>query len=793
MSVNFTPRCQEIIAVAKKLATKFNNSHILLDHFLVAFIKIDSILIPFIESKLNIDFEGLEGLAYNTIKKESSSQRDEDPIFSLPCQSCLDFASELAQQKKHSYVSVEHLFYALLNDGSSHLIDYFFELNIDVFEVQELLDEILAHDIIYNPVIDDSFGSQDSISSSSQNIESYSVDYNDLARSGEFDFITANPEYTRAIEETLCRKTKRSALLVGDAGVGKTALVENLARKIVNLSSNDYLINKKIISLDLSSMVAGTKFRGQFEERLKAFIDFAKKDKNIILFIDEIHTLIGAGNTEGGLDAANILKPYIARGEITCIGATTFEEYKKSFDKDPALKRRFNIITIDEPSAEESINILKNVAESYEIFHSVKYKEEALIEAVRLSEKYITSKKLPDKAVDIIDQAGAKVKIKSYKKPPIAKNMEKILVKDDVEIDVKSDVFEKYKNIINEWSKRKAIPSVSVADIQKIISENFNIPIETVKQKASNKLLTLESKINRQVIGQKEAIEKIVNALFKTHCGLNDENRPLGSFLFLGKTGTGKTLTAKSLAQNYFGTKNSLIYFDMSEFSESVSVNKFSGSSPGYVGYEKGGILTEKIKRNSHCVLLFDEIEKAHPTVLQSLLQILEEGRMTDNFGDEVSFKNTIIILTSNLAADLIDKNGSVGFMSSSEDKDNNVFNHVKKSLSPELFNRFDGIVVFNNFQDKDFLRIINIELKKVQSKLKNIKVNFKPKVKNAILNLVKKENLGGRPIRKIIQNEIEVAIAKYIIYNSDCDSVSIDYINNNFCCNVSSRKKKQS
>jgi ATP-dependent Clp protease ATP-binding subunit ClpC len=691
----------------------------------------------------------------------------------------------------------------MLNDIASNVVDYFFVCDIDITKIQNLLEEVLSHDIIYNPLLMDgsSTPSQDGMQqqsmSPSKTLESYSLNLNILAKSGEFDFICANPTYIHKLEETLCRKTKSCALLVGDAGVGKTALIESLAKRIIDLNTNDFLLNKKILSVDLSSMIAGTKYRGQFEERFKSFIEAAKSDKNVVLFIDEIHTIVGAGNAEGSLDAANILKPYIARGEITCIGATTYEEYKKNFADDPALKRRFNPIKIEEPNREESIEILDNLCRSYSTFHAVDYSSEAIVEAVDLSIKYINDRKLPDKAIDLIDQAGASVKIASYKKPKMAKNMEKVLISDEIDDSIKDNVFSSYKKVLNKWSKNKMkkVAEVHARDIRKIISENLNIPIESLNETHSKKLLSLDKRMNKDVIGQNKAIEKISNALFKAHCGLKDPNRPIGSFLFLGKTGTGKTLTSKSLAKHYFGSDKKLIYLDMSEFSEPNSVSKFSGSSPGYVGYEKGGILTEKIKRDPHCVILFDEVEKAHPVVLQSLLQILEEGRLTDNAGDEASFKNTVIILTSNLGADLIDKKGSVGFLSKEGESQDKIFEEAKRKLSPELVNRFDGIVLFNNFKDSDLNKIINIEFNKVKKKLKNkgIDCYLKARAKKQILKETISQNLGGRPIRRIIQNEVEVAIAKFIISN-DCDSVIIDYIDNNFTCNAKPlRKSKQS
>ena len=796
MQANFTPRCQEILALAKKLAEKFNNPEVTVEHVFLSFLKIDSFLFPRIEQEIQID---LEALVQSVVESLANKSQDniEKVSFGKDVKQCLDLAYQTSNSKSHTYISVEHLFFALLNEPNSNIIDYFIAHDIDILKVDDFLQDYLENsqsrdNITFsysneNPM--SAFGSQ------SQGIEAYSVDLNKLAKEGEFNFISANMDYVHALEETLCRKTKSCALLIGDPGIGKTAIVEYLAKRITSVTTNDYLSNKKILAVDLPSMVAGTKYRGQFEERLKTFIDAVKQEKNIILFIDEIHTIVGAGNSEGALDAANILKPYIARGELTCIGATTYEEYKKSFAKDPALRRRFNNIKISEPSEAEALVILKNLAPSYEAFHGVTYSEESLNQAIVLSKKFIIDRKLPDKAIDLLDQAGSKLKISHFQKPKMAKQMEKVLIAEDVETSIKENVFKTYKETLDKWQKRKLskMPTVQPNDINEIISDMFDIPIESLKETKSQKLIQLEPRIQKDVIGQDRAISRLVNSLFKTHAGLQDPNRPIGSFLFLGKTGTGKTLTSKSLAKHYFGSDKKLIYFDMSEFSESTSVSKFSGSSPGYVGYEKGGILTEKVKRDPHCVLLFDEIEKAHPIVLQSLLQILEEGRMTDNSGEETSFKNTIIILTSNLGAELVDKNPSVGFMRQQESNYDKIFDEAKRRLSPELVNRFDGIILFNNFSDESLSKIINIELNKVKFKLKSkgITITFKPKVKKRILNQTIAEKLGGRPIRRIIQNDIEVELAKFIIMNNP-ESVNIDYIDNQFTCHVPRKTPKK-
>ncbi len=802
MSPNFTPRTQQIISLSKKIAKKHRNADIILEHLFLAFLKSDSFILPFLINKFSIDYQNLVDLVEASLDFETTPDPSTSATFSTETKDCLELAYELSSKRSHSYVSVEHLLYAMITQDNSSIPEYFLVCDVDIEEVTNMLEELLDTEISQSPLI--------ALASSMQNpdnqpmggqpqlpskiIEAYSVNLNELASEGEFDYIFPCGDYIKDIEEILCRKTKSSAMLVGEAGVGKTALVEHLSNRICKLRTNEYLINKTVLALDLFSMIAGTKYRGQFEERLKAFIDAIKKDKNIILFIDEIHTIVGAGNAEGSLDAANILKPFIARGEITCIGATTNEEYKKSIAKDPALKRRFGVVRIQEPTKEETVGILNSLVANYSQYHNVEYTSSAIFEAVNLSVKYINDKKLPDKAIDILDQAGSKVKIKYFKKPKEVKNMEKMMTDESVDLDSKNFIFQKYKKVINKWSssKYKKIPKVTEKDIRGIISSICKVPIDVLNESQSNRLESLDKKLSKNIVGQDDAIEKICNSLYRAQAGLKDPNRPISSFLFLGKTGLGKTLTAKSLAKHYFGGERNLIYFDMSEFSESVSVSKLTGASPGYVGYEKGGELTEKVKRNPYSVILFDEIEKANPTTLQSLLQILEEGRMTDNSGEETSFKNCVIILTSNIGAFVIDKQTSVGFSSNRPSSNVRVLDEAKKTLSPEFVNRLDGIIVFQDFKDKELSKIITIEFNKVKNKLKSKGIHclLNKTARDQILSLAKEQNLGGRPIRNIIQNKIEVLIGKTIIQNpKNNKKLSINCKDDTFHCNIISEE----
>lgn len=796
MTPNFTPRAQLIIATAKKLAQKHHNTQVNIDHLFLSFLKSDSFILPFIIEHFTIDYDGLCNLVESSLDLESVAHLTDKIQFSESFKSCLELSHALSHSRDHSYISVEHLLYATLIHDESSIPEYLMVCDINFSDFKDMIENMLDTELNTTPLLLQKTLSSQSDSqfltsaSSSKILDQYSVDLNELSKSGLYDNLYSYGNYVERIEEILCRRTKSSVVLVGEAGVGKTALVESLSNRISNLESNEFLINKKVLSLDLFSMVAGTKYRGQFEERLKSFIDAVKKDKNIILFIDEIHTLVGAGNAEGSMDAANILKPYIARGELTCIGATTFDEYKKSISKDAALKRRFAVVKVHEPSEQESINILKSLCKDYSEFHSVSYSNDAIEQSVFLSNKYINNKKLPDKAIDLLDQAGAQIKIKHFKKPHKAKQMETMMSNDDLDPKAKGLIFDQYKKIINKWSQSKLnnLPTVEEKHIKKIISESCGIPMDVLIEEESNRLKGLYNKLSKSIVGQADAIDNICNALYKSQAGLKDPNRPIASFLFLGKTGLGKTLTAKAIAKHFFGGEKNLIYFDMSEFSESASVSKLVGASPGYIGYEKGGELTEKVKRNPYSIVLFDEIEKASNVTLQSLLQVLEEGRLTDNNGEETSFKNCVVIMTSNVGAFVVDKQTQVGFSPSAKKSESKVLEEAKKILSPEFINRLDSIVIFNNFDQKDLSKIVTLEFAKIKNKLKskNIHCTLSKSSRDYIIKQAQEENLGGRPIRRIMQSEIETLIAKTIIQNDkNVKNLLIKYKEGNFCCNI--------
>ncbi|MDD4879266.1 MAG: ATP-dependent Clp protease ATP-binding subunit, partial [Candidatus Omnitrophica bacterium] len=588
----------------------------------------------------------------------------------------------------------------------------------------------------------------------------------------------------------LSRRTKNNPVLLGEAGVGKTAIVEGLAQKIIKGDIPEILRDKRVIILDLAMMVAGTKYRGQFEERIKAVMDEIKRSENIIIFIDELHTLVGAGGAEGAIDASNILKPALSRGEIQCIGATTLDEYRKHIEKDAALERRFQTIMVEPPSVDETIEILKGLRDKYEAHHKVKFTDEALVAAAKLSDQYISGRYLPDKAIDLIDEAGSRARLNVMTAPPDIKEVEKEMdqIRKEKEAAVKGQDFEKAAGLRDterelksrlekgrkEWSKSKAeaYPQVSEEDIAEIVAKWTGIPIVKLEEKESVKLLKMEEDLHSRVIGQDEAINAIANAVRRSRAGLKDPKRPIGSFVFLGPTGVGKTLLAKALAGFMFGDEDAIIQVDMSEYMEKFNVSRLVGAPPGYVGYEEGGQLTEKVRRRPYSVVLLDEIEKAHPDVFNILLQVLEEGRLTDSFGRRVDFKNTIVIMTSNLGAEMFKKQGSLGFKSEKEEMTyqtmkTKLLDEVKKTFKPEFLNRVDDIIVFKPLTKDDLYKIVELEVTEVKNRLKEQHGIIIDLNKGAIDFLIEKgfdPVYGARPIKRTIQRFVEDPLAEEII-----------------------------
>ena len=623
-------------------------------------------------------------------------------------------------------------------------------------------------------------------------LNQYSVDLTIEAKKGKLDNIVGRNREIERVIQILTRRTKNNPCLIGEPGVGKTSIAEGLAEKIVSEDVPEMLKNKRVVSLDISSMVAGAKYRGDFEDRIKKSLNEVRKAKDVILFIDEIHTIVGAGAAEGAIDAANILKPLLSRGEIQVIGATTINEYRKYIEKDAALERRFSSVMVEEPSTQDTILILKGIRDKYELHHNVRITDEALEEAVLLSSRYINDRFLPDKAIDIIDEAASMTRMKKYTLPERIKDLEEEIAntkkaKEDAiniqnfeEAAMLRDKEEKQRIKIDEekekWNEKniKAITDITKEDIAGIVSTWTSIPVQKITQDENEKLRNLEESLHKRVVGQNEAIEAVAKAIRRGRVGLKDPNRPIGSFLFLGPTGVGKTETAKALAIELFGNESTMIRLDMSEFMEGHSVAKLIGAPPGYVGFDEGGQLTEKVRRKPYSVILFDEIEKAHPDVMNILLQVLEDGRLTDSTGRTVDFKNTVIILTSNIGASLINKKKTLGFTEKVkeeqqreyEDIKKEVMAEVKRNLKPEFINRIDEIIVFHKLNDKEIEKIIELLLIQVEKRLSDngYNINIDRKVIEEIKKQGYDKNYGARPLRRSIQTLVEDKIAEEIL-----------------------------
>lgn len=787
---NFTPRVQQAIKLAKEQAAKSKNSSVKPVHLLLGIFKVqNSLLAEAVEDPENFDDD-----YFNEYLKPNVNFNPEQITFSKSFKSVLRKSAELAEFYSHAYVGVEHVLISLLETkGLSHVLE---EYNLDCDAISQRVRSTLEGDSI-DRMVDvkkakknrrlksaKDAGLHIPPSNSEKFLSKYSVNFTDLAASGKFDKVVCRDEAISEVVEILCRRTKNNPIILGEAGVGKTAIIEGLSQRIINGEVSDFLLGKQVYALNLSHLVAGTKYRGQFEERLKGVIDEIKKDENNILFIDEIHTLIGAGSAEGSMDAANMLKPMLARGEIRCIGATTLKEYKQSISKDGALARRFQSVIIDEPSTKECYEILLNISDQYESFHKIKYRKNALKASVDLSSRYLTDRNLPDKAIDLIDEAASKVKVRNFKRPNEAKSLESaiesIMEQEQLTTDperkrvleeCQDELFEKYQVILDEWQQSILDNTIYVnrSDIEEVISIKTGIPISIISSSGENKYLNLKKNLNKEIIGQSEAVDKIYKSVIRFASGLNNPSQPTASFLFLGKTGVGKTLTAKKISKFIFGGENRVIKFDMSEFSEKVSSSKLVGASPGYVGYDEGSALIDKVRKSPYSVILFDEIEKAHPEVTQVLLKVLEEGKLTDNFGRVADFSNCFIILTGNLGSDIIEKSGgALGFSQSSSEEitRDKILEKSKAFFSPEFVNRLDDIIIFQDFNDNDFRKVFDIEIANLNKRIKNrkIKLELSLNLINSLIKEAQSMNLGARPIIHILKDKVEPILAEAIL-----------------------------
>src|SRR5271155_5121221 len=792
MYERFTDRARKVMQLANQEAQRFNHEYIGTEHILLGLVKEGSGVAANVLKNLDIDLRKIR----LEVEKIVQSGPDMVTMGKLPqtprAKKVIEYSIEEARNLNHNYVGTEHLLLGLLREQEGVAAQVLMNLGLKLEDVREEVLNLLGHNMATeeNP----SGGSERQTSkgkSKTPALDSFGRDLTELAKQGKLDPVIGRANEIERVIQVLSRRTKNNPVLLGEAGVGKTAIVEGLAQLVVDANVPELLRDKRIVVLDLAMMVAGTKYRGQFEERIKAVMNEVRRAKNTILFIDELHTLVGAGGAEGAIDASNVLKPALARGEIQCIGATTLDEYRKYIEKDGALERRFQQIIVNPPSKDETVEILRGLRDRYEAHHRVQIKDEALNSAVELSDRYISGRCLPDKAIDVIDEAGARVRLKAMTRPPDLKDLDGQIeqLNQEKEAAVAEQDFEKAanlrdqadklkkkkENITREWrEKSKEIDGVVDEDvIAEVVSKMTGVPLTRIEDNETQRLLKMEDELHKQVISQHEAIQAIAKAVRKSRAGLKDPKRPIGSFIFAGPTGVGKTLLAKRLAAFMFGDENALVQIDMSEYMEKHNVSRLVGAPPGYIGYEEGGQLTEKIRRRPYSVVLLDEIEKAHPDVWNMLLQIMEEGRLTDNVGRTVDFKNSILIMTTNIGADQIVGRRQLTDVFSKRTEEatydkmkETLKQEMERNFRPEFLNRVDDIIVFRSLTKEDLKHIIDIELGKVTKRLKekNLLLVLTEEAKDLLIEKGSSLEFGARPLRRAIEHLLEDPLSEDLL-----------------------------
>lgn len=795
MTYKFTNRANKAIEIANDIALELGHSYIGTEHILYGLAKEGNGIASKVLENQNVTADDILNKIEELIGSDESIENIVD--FTPRTKRVVESAFIEARKLGYNFIGTEHLLIGILREGDCVAAKILLDLNVNIPKLYNEIVKVINEGEDYNSSDNSSNNSNGGKRRGSYNqtptLNQFGQDLTKKAEEGKLDPVIGRKQEIERVIEILSRRTKNNPCLIGEPGVGKTAAVEGLAQKIASGDVPEILKDKRVVTLDISGMVAGAKYRGDFEERIKKALNEVKKAGDVILFIDEIHTIVGAGAAEGAIDAANILKPLLARGEIQLVGATTLNEYRKFIEKDAALERRFSPVTVNEPSEKETIQILKGIRDKYEAHHNVKITDEAIEAAVKLSIRYVNDRFLPDKAIDLIDEASSKARLRTYTEPDSLKELQEKIdkTKNEKEEAVLNQKFEKaaelrdtekalrdkFEKEQNKWKNKntKSIVTITEENIAEVIANWTGIPAKKITEDENEKLKNLEKELHKRVIGQNEAVEAVSKAIRRGRVGLKDPKRPIGSFLFLGPTGVGKTELSKALAEVLFGDENAMIRLDMSEFMEPHSVSKLIGAPPGYVGFDDGGQLTEKIRRKPYSVVLFDEIEKAHPDVMNMLLQILEDGRLTDSQGRTVNFKNTVIIMTSNLGARLITDRKQLGFANKEGEADSKkeyddikkeVMAELKKELRPEFINRIDEIIVFHKLNDNDINQIIDIMLKEVVNRLKEQKydVKFEPDVKEMIAKEGIDKNFGARPLRRTIQNLVEDKLAEEIL-----------------------------
>ncbi|MHC0039234.1 ATP-dependent protease ATP-binding subunit ClpC [Pseudoneobacillus sp. C159] len=777
----FTERAQKVLALAQEEAIRLGHNNIGTEHILLGLIREGDGIAAKALNALGLGSDKIQKEVENLIGK---GQDTSQTVHYTPrAKKVIELSMDEARKLGHSYVGTEHILLGLIREGEGVAARVLNNLGVSLNKARQQVLQLLGSN--------ESGGHQGGAAANANTptLDSLARDLTAIAREGSLDPVIGRSKEIQRVIEVLSRRTKNNPVLIGEPGVGKTAIAEGLAQQIVNNEVPEILRDKRVMTLDMGTVVAGTKYRGEFEDRLKKVMDEIRQAGNIILFIDELHTLIGAGGAEGAIDASNILKPSLARGELQCIGATTLDEYRKYIEKDAALERRFQPIRVDEPTQEESIQILYGLRDRYEAHHRVSITDEAIEAAVKLSDRYISDRFLPDKAIDLMDEAGSKVRLRSYTTPPNLKELELKLeeVRKEKDASVQSQEFEKAASLRDteqrlrekleetkkNWKEKqgKENNEVTVEDIANVVSSWTGIPVSKLAQTETAKLLKLEEILHSRLIGQEEAVVAISKAVRRARAGLKDPKRPIGSFIFLGPTGVGKTELGRALAEAMFGDEDAMIRIDMSEYMEKHSTSRLVGSPPGYVGYEEGGQLTEKVRRKPYSVILLDEIEKAHPDVFNILLQVLEDGRLTDSKGRTVDFRNTVLIMTSNVGAESLKKNKYVGFniqdgQQDYKDMKGKVMEELKKAFRPEFLNRIDEIIVFHALEKKHLREIVTLMADQLVKRLKeqNIDIGLTDAAKDKIAEEGYDPEYGARPLRRAIQKHIEDRLSEELL-----------------------------